>query len=371
MRINIGTKLFLGFLIIICLNVIFVFVVSKLSHLNNITTILKKQNEIRNTLLHVEGFHSNQERSRLIYRTIGEDKYADIFKETNLQVSSLIDSVQYDLLAIEELDSIVKEDEKPNSELIALKKAVDSSIVKNNNIYNSAFAKLATIKKPGDSIKIKQLDSITDTANANLKIGLKVADSLIKIQTGTRIKEIEKRIDNVKNFTQLVLLGMSLFSICFAFILSRYISNSLRRLKESTTIIAKGKFNFDPRGYPDDEIGDLAKAFFDMAYDLKKAQEELIKKRRLAAIGEIVASVNHEINNPLMIISGNAQFLELSIDKGVTKDIKERIHAILEEADRISQVTKKLRDIKNPVVEDYTSTGEQMINIDKSSDPLK
>ncbi len=369
MRINIGTKLFLGFLIIICLNIIFVMVVSKLSHLNNITTILKKQNEIRNTLLHVEGFHRNQERSRLIYHTIGEDKYADIFKETNIQVNSLIDSMQHDLLAIQDLDSIVNDDIKHNTVFTTLKKTVDSSIVKNNNIYNSAFTKLASLKGRNINSKKRQLDSITDTANANLKVGLRVADSLIKIQTKTRIKEIERRIDNVKNFTQLVLLGMSIFSICFAFILSRYISNSLRRLKESTTIIAKGKFNFDPRGYPDDEIGDLAKAFFDMAYDLKKAQDELIKKRRLAAIGEIVASVNHEINNPLMIISGNAQFVELSIDKGVTSDIKERIHAILEEADRISQVTKKLRDIRNPVVEDYTSTGEQMINIDKSSDP--
>jgi signal transduction histidine kinase len=329
---------------------------------------LKKQDEIRNALLHVESFHSSQERSRLIYRTIGEDKYADIFKATKSQVNSLIDSVTYKLLSIKDLDSTVMEGSEHDPVFTALKNTVDSSIIRSNSIYNSAFIKRASIKKPKDKIKIQQLDSITDTADANLKMGLIVADSLLTIQTKTRIKEIERRIDNVKDFTQLVLLTMSIFAIGFAFLFSRYISNSLRRLKESTTLIAKGNFNFDPRGYPGDEIGDLAKAFFDMAYDLKKAQEELIKKRRLAAIGEIVASVNHEINNPLMIISGNAQFLELSIDKGVTKDIKERIHAILEEAERISQVTKKLRDIKDPVVEDYTSTGEQMINIDKSSD---
>jgi signal transduction histidine kinase len=184
----------------------------------------------------------------------------------------------------------------------------------------------------------------------------------------TRIKEIENRIDNVKNLTQLILLGMSVFSISFALLFSRYITHHLRRLRESTSTIAKGEFDFNPRGYPQDEIGDLASAFFDMAYDLKKTQDELIRKRRLAAIGEIVASVNHEINNPLMIISGNAQFLEMTIDNGVTQDTRERIHAILEETERISQVTRKLRDIKNPVVEDYTSSGEQMINLDKSAD---
>ena len=62
----------------------------------------------------------------------------------------------------------------------------------------------------------------------------------------------------------------------------------------------------DPTGYPSDEIGDVATAFFEMSIDLKNTQEELIKSKRLATIGEIVASVNHEINNPLMIISGNA-----------------------------------------------------------------
>ncbi|HAJ78531.1 MAG TPA: hypothetical protein DCO75_02065, partial [Fibrobacteres bacterium] len=44
----------------------------------------------------------------------------------------------------------------------------------------------------------------------------------------------------------------------------------------------------------------------------------------------------------------------------------ELIQKILEETERISRVTKKLREIKNPVVEDYTASGEQMINLDKS-----
>jgi phosphoribosylformylglycinamidine (FGAM) synthase PurS component len=68
-----------------------------------------------------------------------------------------------------------------------------------------------------------------------------------------------------------------------------------------------------------------------------------------------------------MIISSNAQFLEMTLEDAASKDTKERIKAILEETERISLVTRKLRDIKNPVVEDYTSSGEQMINLDKSS----
>jgi hypothetical protein len=67
-----------------------------------------------------------------------------------------------------------------------------------------------------------------------------------------------------------------------------------------------------------------------------------------------------------MIISGNAQFLEMSMAK-YPAEMRERVQTILEETERISSVTRKLREIKNPVVEDYTASGEQMINLDKST----
>jgi nitrogen fixation/metabolism regulation signal transduction histidine kinase len=166
--------------------------------------------------------------------------------------------------------------------------------------------------------------------------------------------------------TIIILVIVILVALGFALFFSRALTNSLRRLKESASVIGKGDFSFDTSGYPTDEIGDLASAFHDMAADLKKTQEELVKSKRLAAIGEVVASVNHEINNPLMIISGNAQFLEMSM-KDYPDEMKERVKVILEETDRISAVTRKMRDIKNPIVEEYTSSGEQMINLDKSS----
>ncbi len=368
MKMNIATKLFLGFLVIICLNAFFVLIVSKLSLLNNIASIVKKQNEVKNILLQVGTLHATQERSRLIFGTIGKGESAENFRKSGEYATTMIDSVFRNLRTVIVLDSMVANTGATNPNLEKLIGITYREVVKNNSVYNQAFSEFVVNKNSSNTAKMKFLNTIIDTANNKLKAGLLVTDSLIDHQTTTRIKEIETRIDNVRDLTQLILLGMSIFSVGFALLFSRYISHHLRRLRESTSTIAKGDFDFNPRGYPNDEIGDLANAFFDMAHDLKKTQKELIRKRRLAAIGEIVASVNHEINNPLMIISGNAQFLEMTIDNGVTQDTKDRIHAILEETERISQVTRKLRDIKNPVVEDYTSSGEQMINLDKSAD---
>ncbi len=367
-KIRIATKLFLGFLGIICLNVFFVLIVSKLSSLNSIASILKKQNEIKNNFLQISSLHSQQERSRLIYSTISKDESAENFLQKGVQINTILDSVLTSIDAILLLDSAVSAHKSYNPDILRLKETIEKNISVNSAKYNEKFADFLAAKKNNNIPASQLLDTVIDTADSNFKAGIEATHSLIDSQNMSRIKEIEKRIDNVRNLTQLILLGMSIFSIGFALLFSRAISNSLRKLKESTSSIAKGNFDFNPHGYPNDEIGELAHAFFEMAYDLKKAQEELIKKRRLAAIGEIVASVNHEINNPLMIISGNAQFLEMTIDNGITDDTKERIHAIIEETERISQVTRKLRDIKNPVVEDYTSSGEQMINLDKSID---
>lgn len=368
MKFNIATKLFLGFLVIICLNALFVIIVSKFSSLNNIASILKSQNEIKNKLLQISSLHVTQAKSRLIFSEIGLEESAESFKETGKRVTSMIDSVLAGIRTIIVLDSIVSDNDTIDPGLKELRVSLDKNVAESNKNYNERFNEFLVIKSDRDTNKINLVNAIIDTADSNFREGLRLTHSMIDNQNKARVKEIGQRIDNLRNLTQLILLGMTIFSISFALLISRAISKSLRRLKESASNIAKGDFDFNPQGYPKDEIGDLAEAFFDMAYDLKKAQEELIKKRRLAAIGEIVASVNHEINNPLMIISGNAQFLEMTIESGATADTKERIRAILEETERISQVTRKLRDIKNPVVEDYTSSGEQMINLDKSTD---
>jgi signal transduction histidine kinase len=371
MRINIAPKLFLGFLIIIFLNVFFFAIVSRLSDLNTIANILKRQNVVRNHLLRTVNLHSGRATSRFVYSKLQKAESAAIFQERGALVTQTIDSVLQQLDTLLELDSSVAVRTHPSAGLEELERAVVDHVKKNNDLYNNTFDELVKYTAEEDgSPKAKRrrevANEILDTADTLLQAGLALTDSLIEVQTAQRIKEIESRVSNVGQLTLYMVAGISVFSLLFGLFFSRVITNSLRKLKESAATIGKGEFDFDPRGYPQDEIGDLAQAFSDMAHDLQRTQEELVKSKRLAAIGEIVASVNHEINNPLMIISGNAQFLQMAMDE-LPRDMQDRVAAILEETERISQVTRKLRRIKNPVVEDYTSSGEQMINLDKSS----
>jgi signal transduction histidine kinase len=87
------------------------------------------------------------------------------------------------------------------------------------------------------------------------------------------------------------------------------------------------------------------KALLQTIEQLKAAQKELVEKERLAAIGEIVVTVNHEINNPLTSIIGLAEIMKLSCSTMSTEKTREALQGILKEAYRIQRVTHQLREL--------------------------
>ncbi|MBI1845566.1 MAG: hypothetical protein HY294_13055 [Candidatus Rokubacteria bacterium] len=74
--------------------------------------------------------------------------------------------------------------------------------------------------------------------------------------------------------------------------------------------------------------------------ELTRTQQQLIQSAKLAAIGELAASVAHEINNPLMIILGNSDLMirDVPPDSPAGK----RVATIRAEAARAGKITRDL-----------------------------
>jgi GAF domain-containing protein len=76
--------------------------------------------------------------------------------------------------------------------------------------------------------------------------------------------------------------------------------------------------------------------------ELSQAQSRLLESERLRGVTETVGALNHEVNNPLAAIVGNAQLLLREPDTELNPRLRAKIESILESARRIQRVTGKM-----------------------------
>ena len=69
---------------------------------------------------------------------------------------------------------------------------------------------------------------------------------------------------------------------------------------------------------------------------------DIIEKERLAAIDEIVVTVNHKINNPLTTIINYAELLQVMVKAEDQNKVIHGIKKILDAALKIKEVTRDL-----------------------------
>ncbi len=128
--------------------------------------------------------------------------------------------------------------------------------------------------------------------------------------------------------TQQVLLLVSLAAIILGSVVVWWLVNKatapLRELRDSVEAVGLGDFSRRVEVRYQDECGDLALAFNQMTENLKQSREQLeltvdtlkatqaqlIQSEKLSGIGEFVAGVAHELNNPLTAVMGFSELLK-------------------------------------------------------------
>ena len=98
-------------------------------------------------------------------------------------------------------------------------------------------------------------------------------------------------------------------------------------------------------------------------WDVIRAREELIRQEKKALLNQTIISLNHEINNPLSIISMEAQLLQKRWENNENK-IESRIEKIEKNIDRIKQILEKISklNIEDHIPSEYIA-GQKMLNL--------
>lgn len=125
------------------------------------------------------------------------------------------------------------------------------------------------------------------------------------------------------------------------------------------------------RGQHGERFGFVAKPFetrslivaIERALNRYHRESERIYKEKLQAVLETAGAICHELNQPMMAISGLSELLLYTMDPG--DPAYERISKIISQVHRMSAITQKLMGITRYETKPYT-TGERIVDIEKS-----
>ncbi|HVI94019.1 MAG TPA: ATP-binding protein [Anaeromyxobacter sp.] len=144
------------------------------------------------------------------------------------------------------------------------------------------------------------------------------------------------------------------------------VTRPVERLSRAAGAIAAGDYATPVEARGKDEIADLGRAFARMAgevrrrdeeirgwnrelqerveertAELKGAQDQILRTRRLAALGSLGAGLAHELNNPMTAITGYLAILKKQLADG--SPATEMIVRAQEQANRVARVVEDLR----------------------------
>lgn len=97
---------------------------------------------------------------------------------------------------------------------------------------------------------------------------------------------------------------------------------------------------------------------------IRQLQREVAEDARLATLLATISSVNHEINNPLTAVMGNAELLARDLEKKGDEDNARRAERIVESVERIGSVIHRLRGAKAVAEKSYLGP-RTMLDLEK------
>lgn len=199
-----------------------------------------------------------------------------------------------------------------------------------------------------DIIRAMESNKGTFTVSVPVMAG---TDVLGKVTMGMSEHSINQEIIKTLSFVLgLTLVAVFMFGTVLFIAFKRIISDPLTELANATTRLARGDLSTKVAARGGGEIRVLIDSFNQMAEDLSArtselldAQEELVRKEKLAILGQLSGSVGHELRNPLGVMSNAVYFLNMVL-VDADETTKEYLGIIKYEIDNSLRIISDLLD---------------------------
>ncbi|KAA0891681.1 sensor histidine kinase [Oryzomonas rubra] len=193
------------------------------------------------------------------------------------------------------------------------------------------------------------------------------------LYVGMLEKQYSALKNNVNTILVVVLFISSLIGLAVSGVIGTHLATPIKELEQLTRRVTLGERNLHIDVRSADELGDLAGGFNQMTRALAhreseitmlnrsleqkvlkrtaqleeknalllETQADLAKAEKLADLGVIAAGVAHEINNPLAVIRGNIEFLEMCLPPDHAN--REEVGIISQQVERIAKIVGNLQ----------------------------
>lgn len=164
--------------------------------------------------------------------------------------------------------------------------------------------------------------------------------------------EVFKATRELSRRSLLFAVGVVSLALVLAVLLGRRVTRPLRDLQDTLVDISRGNFGVEvPVDGPSEirsvgsTLNKMSKELVRRSEELQTANAQLVQSEKLSAVGELAASVAHEVKNPMVGIVGFAQLGQESDDH---KEMNEYFKLIEQDAFRANKILQNLLEFSRP-----------------------
>lgn len=154
-------------------------------------------------------------------------------------------------------------------------------------------------------------------------------------------------------------VGVVSLALIFAVLLGRRMTRPLQELQKTMAVISRGEFGVEVPVAGPPEIQSVGAALNEMSRELvrrsdelQRANAQLVQSEKLSAVGELAASVAHEVKNPMVGIVGFAQLGQESTEHA---EMQEYFKLIEQDAFRANKILQNLLEFSRPPEMEFES----------------
>jgi signal transduction histidine kinase len=180
----------------------------------------------------------------------------------------------------------------------------------------------------------------------------RVGGGLAAVVAEVPVAEVFGATRELSSRSMLFASGVVAIALVLAVFLSRALTAPLRRLSDTMAVISKGEYGVTVpvEGAPEirsvgTALNEMSRELIRRSDDLQRAHNNLVQSEKLSAVGELAASVAHEVKNPMVGILG---FAQLGKESDTMDEAKEYFGLIESDTQRANKILQNLLEFARP-----------------------